>query len=102
MTTRRSVFAAVALSNCHHSRLHHRDYISLVALGADFSGADNQRSSGTNDLSGGLKQTAGRRLDQPERLPLDLALEAHISADRSSIAYRRGLKRMGLGQFFIV
>ena len=39
---------------------------------------------------------------KPERLPLDLALEAHISADRSSIAYRRGLKRMGLGQFFLV
>jgi phenylpropionate dioxygenase-like ring-hydroxylating dioxygenase large terminal subunit len=39
---------------------------------------------------------------KPERLPLDLTLEAHISADRSSIAYRRGLKRMGLGQFFLV
>jgi phenylpropionate dioxygenase-like ring-hydroxylating dioxygenase large terminal subunit len=39
---------------------------------------------------------------KPERLPLDLALEAHISADRSSIAYRRGLKSMGLGQFFLV
>jgi phenylpropionate dioxygenase-like ring-hydroxylating dioxygenase large terminal subunit len=39
---------------------------------------------------------------KPERLPLDLSLEAHISADRSSIAYRRGLKRMGLGQFFLV
>jgi vanillate O-demethylase monooxygenase subunit len=39
---------------------------------------------------------------KPERLPLDLALEAHICADRSSIAYRRGLKRMGLGRFFTV
>ena len=39
---------------------------------------------------------------KPERLPLDLSLEAHIAADRSSIAYRRGLKRMGLGQFFLV
>ncbi|WP_370515625.1 hypothetical protein [Pantoea sp. B_10] len=39
---------------------------------------------------------------QPERLPLDLALEAHIPADRSSIAYRRGLKRMGFGEFFLV
>lgn len=38
---------------------------------------------------------------KPERLPLDLSLEAHISADGSSIAYRRGLKRMGLGQFFL-
>lgn len=39
---------------------------------------------------------------KPERLPLDLALEAHIPADRSSIAYRRGLKRMGFGEFFLV
>lgn len=39
---------------------------------------------------------------QPERLPLDLTLEAHIPADRSSIAYRRGLKRLGFGDFFLV
>lgn len=39
---------------------------------------------------------------KPERLPLDLTLEAHIPADRSSIAYRRGLKRMGFGEFFLV
>ena len=39
---------------------------------------------------------------KPERLPLDLELEGHISADRSSIAYRRGLKRLGLGRFFTV
>ncbi len=39
---------------------------------------------------------------KPERLPLDLLLEAHIPADRSSIAYRRGLKRMGFGEFFLV
>lgn len=38
----------------------------------------------------------------PERLPLDLTLEAHIPADRSSIAYRRSLKRMGFGEFFLV
>jgi len=37
---------------------------------------------------------------RPERLPLDLDQEGHISADGSSIAYRRGLKRLGLGQFF--
>ena len=36
----------------------------------------------------------------PETLPLDFGTEAHIPADRSSIAYRRGLKRMGFGQFF--
>lgn len=36
----------------------------------------------------------------PENLPLDLKMEAHIPADRSSIAYRRGLKDMGLGHFF--
>ena len=37
---------------------------------------------------------------KPERLPLDPTLEMHIPADASSIAYRRGLKRMGLGKFF--
>lgn len=33
----------------------------------------------------------------PEDLPLDLMAEAHIKADRASIAYRRGLRAMGLG-----
>lgn len=37
----------------------------------------------------------------PETLPLDFGTEAHIPADRSSMAYRRGLKRMGFGQFFL-
>ncbi len=37
---------------------------------------------------------------RPENLPLDLTLEAHIPADKSSIAYRRGLKKMGFGEFF--
>ncbi len=37
---------------------------------------------------------------RPENLPLDLTLEAHIAADRSSIAYRRALREMGLSQFF--
>ena len=41
-------------------------------------------------------------VQKPERLPLDLTFEAHIPADRSSIAYRRGLKRMGFGDFFLV
>ncbi|WP_042858521.1 aromatic ring-hydroxylating dioxygenase subunit alpha [Dickeya sp. NCPPB 3274] len=39
---------------------------------------------------------------RPEHLPLDLTLEAHIPADRSSIAYRRGLKKLGYGEFFLV
>ncbi|KQN55439.1 molybdenum cofactor-independent xanthine hydroxylase subunit HpxD (plasmid) [Erwinia sp. E602] len=39
---------------------------------------------------------------RPERLPLDLSMEAHIPADRSSIAYRRGLKKLGFGEFFLV
>jgi len=39
---------------------------------------------------------------RPESLPLDLTLEAHIPADKSSIAYRRGLKKMGFGEFFLV
>jgi vanillate O-demethylase monooxygenase subunit len=33
---------------------------------------------------------------RPTWLPLDLSLEMHIPGDASSIAYRRGLKRMGL------
>ncbi len=37
---------------------------------------------------------------KPERLPLDPTDEMHIPADASSIAYRRGLKRLGLGRFF--
>jgi phenylpropionate dioxygenase-like ring-hydroxylating dioxygenase large terminal subunit len=37
---------------------------------------------------------------QPEYLPLDFATEAHIPADRSSMAYRKGLKRLGFSQFF--
>jgi vanillate O-demethylase monooxygenase subunit len=38
---------------------------------------------------------------KPECLPLDPNLEAHIPADRSSIAYRRGLRDMGLSRLFI-
>jgi phenylpropionate dioxygenase-like ring-hydroxylating dioxygenase large terminal subunit len=38
---------------------------------------------------------------EPENLPLEPSLEAHIAADRSSIAYRRGLKAMGFSRFFI-
>ena len=34
---------------------------------------------------------------RPEDLPLDAQMEAHIAADRTSIAYRRLLKEMGLG-----
>ena len=37
---------------------------------------------------------------RPECLPLDPLLEAHIPADRSSIAYRKGLRQMGLSRFF--
>ena len=37
----------------------------------------------------------------PECLPLDPMLEAHIPADRSSMAYRRGLRDIGLSRFFI-
>ncbi|MFT4113119.1 Rieske 2Fe-2S domain-containing protein [Silvibacterium sp.] len=36
----------------------------------------------------------------PEDLPLDLHAEAHFPADRSSIAYRRGLAAIGLGRAF--
>jgi phenylpropionate dioxygenase-like ring-hydroxylating dioxygenase large terminal subunit len=37
----------------------------------------------------------------PECLPLDPMMEAHIPADRSSMAYRRGLRDMGLSRFFL-
>lgn len=37
---------------------------------------------------------------KPECLPLDPALEAHIPADRSSIAYRKGLRKLGLSPIF--
>ena len=36
----------------------------------------------------------------PEDLPLELMNEAHIKADRASIAYRQGLRRMGLGRAY--
>jgi len=37
---------------------------------------------------------------RPEDLPLNLALEVHIAADRTSVAYRRVLKRMGLSLMY--
>lgn len=37
---------------------------------------------------------------RPAWLPLDMSQEAHIMADRSSIAYRRALKTMGFHRFF--
>jgi len=37
---------------------------------------------------------------KPEFLPLDLEMEAHIPADRSSFAYRKGLRAMGFSPFF--
>ncbi|MEE1925705.1 Rieske 2Fe-2S domain-containing protein [Pseudomonas sp. 148P] len=39
-------------------------------------------------------------LCRPEDLPLDLSLEIHIPADRSSTAYRRALSALGLGRAF--
>ena len=36
----------------------------------------------------------------PEDLPLDLHAEAHFPADRSSVAYRKGLAALGLGRGF--
>jgi vanillate O-demethylase monooxygenase subunit len=38
---------------------------------------------------------------KPENLPLDPKLEVNIPADRSSVAYRRGLRDLGLSHFFI-
>lgn len=37
---------------------------------------------------------------RPRSLPLDVRQEAHVAADRSALAYRRGLRRMGYGRFF--
>jgi len=37
---------------------------------------------------------------KPEFLPLDPVLEAHIPADRSSFAYRKGLRAMGFSPLF--
>ncbi len=37
---------------------------------------------------------------KPENLPLDLSLEAHITADRSSVTYRRALRDRGFSTFF--
>lgn len=39
-------------------------------------------------------------VQKPENLPLDPKLEVHVPADRSSIAYRRALRGLGLGSFF--
>jgi phenylpropionate dioxygenase-like ring-hydroxylating dioxygenase large terminal subunit len=36
----------------------------------------------------------------PEDLPLDLHDEAHFPADRSSVTYRKGLTRLGLGRSY--
>ncbi len=37
---------------------------------------------------------------KPEFLPLDPVMEAHIAADRSSFAYRKGLRNMGFSPVF--
>ena len=40
-------------------------------------------------------------VQQPENLPLNPKIEVNIPADRSSVAYRRGLRDLGLSHFFI-
>jgi phenylpropionate dioxygenase-like ring-hydroxylating dioxygenase large terminal subunit len=39
-------------------------------------------------------------IQKPENLTLDPRIEVNIAADRSSVAYRRGLRALGLTQFF--
>jgi vanillate O-demethylase monooxygenase subunit len=39
-------------------------------------------------------------IQKPENLPLDPRIEVNIAADRSSVAYRRGLRSLGLSHFF--
>lgn len=36
----------------------------------------------------------------PEDLPLEIAAESHVGADRTSIAYRKGLAALGLGRTY--
>ena len=36
----------------------------------------------------------------PEDLPLDLRAESHIEADKTSLAYRKGLAKLGLGTIY--
>ncbi len=43
---------------------------------------------------------AVERAQRPENLPLDPRIEVNIPADRSSVAYRRGLRTLGLSHFF--
>jgi vanillate O-demethylase monooxygenase subunit len=47
-----------------------------------------------------LEDKAIVEAQRPEHLPLDMSLEAHIAADRGSIAYRRALRDMGFSRFF--
>jgi len=47
-----------------------------------------------------LEDKAIVEAQMPECLPLDPLMEAHIPADMSSLAYRRGLRDMGLSRFF--
>ena len=37
---------------------------------------------------------------KPEDLLLDMQMEVHIAADRTSIAFRKLLKSMGLGRMY--
>ena len=39
-------------------------------------------------------------LQKPEEIPLEIAAEMHAKADKASIAYRRWLRQVGLGQSF--
>jgi len=39
-------------------------------------------------------------IQEPENLPLDAGIDVTIPAARSSVAYRRALRRMGLSRFF--
>lgn len=48
-----------------------------------------------------LEDKAIVEAQMPECLPLDPMMEAHIPADRSSMAYRRGLRDLGLSHFFV-
>lgn len=42
------------------------------------------------------------RITKPEELPLDLMMEAHFEADRSSTTYRRILAEWGLSKRYTI
>lgn len=66
-----------------------------------FALAANGSTVRTEMLAGATTFLTMVEAQRPEYLPLDPLLEVHIPADRSSIAYRRGLRSQGYSDFFL-